>query len=262
MTEKQDLFDRIVTHCFNQGFQSVDDTGSCMYRGEEGRSCAVGCLIPDEMYDPSIERKIYDMFNVSDNSYREAIYEYLGGEEHVKFLRLMQLAHDNTENWATEETLRKAFAHVAHDFKLNTDVFEGLHFPLQRRLQEIFDTVASHLFEQGKRATDHDGRSCAYRGLDGTSCAVGCLIPDELYDTSIEFATYMSFSFRATPARQAIFEALGGHDTYELLKALQSAHDEPVNWESEVNMRATLSAIASRFDLNPYILEYCTRFGN
>ena len=28
---------------------------SCAYRGEEGTSCAVGCLIPDELYTPSIE---------------------------------------------------------------------------------------------------------------------------------------------------------------------------------------------------------------
>jgi len=32
-----------------------DGNNSCVYRGEEGTSCAMGCLIPDELYTPSIE---------------------------------------------------------------------------------------------------------------------------------------------------------------------------------------------------------------
>ena len=51
--------------------------------------------------------------------------------------------------------------------------------------QEIFDTVLAHLRKQGKAAANIDG-DCQYRGVNGTSCAVGCLIPDELYDPLIE----------------------------------------------------------------------------
>ena len=51
--------------------------------------------------------------------------------------------------------------------------------------QEIFDTVLTHLREQGEAATSAGG-SCRYRGANGTACAVGCLIPDELYDPLIE----------------------------------------------------------------------------
>ncbi len=51
--------------------------------------------------------------------------------------------------------------------------------------QEIFDKVKAHLLAQGKRAVNGDG-NCMYRGMDGTKCAVGCLIPDELYTPLLE----------------------------------------------------------------------------
>jgi predicted RNase H-like nuclease len=58
--------------------------------------------------------------------------------------------------------------------------------------QEVFDTVAQHLIAQGKKSMarlsedPHPHAVCAYRGENGTKCAVGCLIPDEAYDPSIE----------------------------------------------------------------------------
>jgi hypothetical protein len=35
-----------------------EDNGTCGYRTETGLMCAVGCLIPDELYDPEIEGDI------------------------------------------------------------------------------------------------------------------------------------------------------------------------------------------------------------
>jgi hypothetical protein len=55
-----------------------------------------------------------------------------------------------------------------------------------RTIQETFDFVITHLRKQGKRATQGGGKECAYRGDDGTSCAIGCLIPDNIYDPEIE----------------------------------------------------------------------------
>ena len=46
--------------------------------------------------------------------------------------------------------------------------------------QEIFDTVVSGLRKQNKKSLNADGK-CAYRGVDGTKCAAGFLIPDEYY---------------------------------------------------------------------------------
>lgn len=49
--------------------------------------------------------------------------------------------------------------------------------------QEVFDKVARHLAEQGRRA--HNGGGCMYRTVDNgvvLRCAVGALIGDEQYD--------------------------------------------------------------------------------
>lgn len=51
--------------------------------------------------------------------------------------------------------------------------------------QEIFDTALAHLRKQGKPAMNKGG-VCMYRGPGGTMCAVGALIPDDLYVFDME----------------------------------------------------------------------------
>lgn len=50
--------------------------------------------------------------------------------------------------------------------------------------QEIFNKVITHLRKQGKPAAE--GPYCRYRTEDGLKCAVGCLLPDEEYDSKYE----------------------------------------------------------------------------
>ena len=50
--------------------------------------------------------------------------------------------------------------------------------------QEAFDKVCLHLDAQGHQSTKNG--CCAYRGFNGDKCAIGCLIPDENYVSSIE----------------------------------------------------------------------------
>ena len=38
-----------------QGKQSVNDEHVCLYRAEDGSMCAVGCLIPNDLYDSKYE---------------------------------------------------------------------------------------------------------------------------------------------------------------------------------------------------------------
>lgn len=35
--------------------KSIDENGNCVYRGPDGKKCAVGLFIPDEFYDPMLE---------------------------------------------------------------------------------------------------------------------------------------------------------------------------------------------------------------
>lgn len=50
----QEAFDKMVAHLRKQGAKSMQDT-LCMYRGENGMMCAVGCLIPDSEYSDDLE---------------------------------------------------------------------------------------------------------------------------------------------------------------------------------------------------------------
>lgn len=105
----QTVFDYVCHHMAAQGRQSANE-GQCMYRSEEGLSCAVGCLIPDDFYSPLIE-------SVS-------VYNLKGGQmpnELIPFrdnglLHLLQTAHDSGN---TLKRLQYCLEYCADRFKLN-----------------------------------------------------------------------------------------------------------------------------------------------
>lgn len=57
----QEAFDKIVAHLRAQGAQSMACYGArtggarCAYRGDDGRMCAAGVLIPDSEYNTDME---------------------------------------------------------------------------------------------------------------------------------------------------------------------------------------------------------------
>lgn len=56
----QEVFDYVVAHLIKQGSKSFREHtvgNGCAYRGEEGYSCAAGCLISDEEYMETMEQK-------------------------------------------------------------------------------------------------------------------------------------------------------------------------------------------------------------
>jgi hypothetical protein len=64
---KQEAFDKVWQWFVVEGHgPSVNDQGSCMYRGIGGAKCAAGVLIPDDIYEPAMEGKtiwrVVDMF--------------------------------------------------------------------------------------------------------------------------------------------------------------------------------------------------------
>lgn len=108
---------------------------------------------------------------------------------------------------------------------------------------EIFERVAGHLRSQGRRS--RKGISCQYRGPEGTSCAAGCLISDELYDPKIEgFLIRMGGNHTSDEDHGAalidkILNQIGIHaDTEErsLLMSLQHLHDymDDETWTTEL----------------------------
>lgn len=84
--------------------------------------------------------------------------------------------------------------------------------------------MADHLAKQRRKAISPLDESCSYRGEDNTMCAVGCLIPDELY-----FADYEGkngeFLMDEHPELHSHLENLLGTATYRLVEAAQWYHD-------------------------------------
>lgn len=116
--------------------------------------------------------------------------------------------------------------------------------------RETFERVRGHLLAQGRRAQDPEAETCAFRTVTATGetlrCAVGCLIPDELYDLRMEGLSLNSGNIRRALVRAGIL-ASGTEppSTVQMLSLLMSVHDEarPARWER------LLSALAEREDL-------------
>ena len=104
---------------------------------------------------------------------------------------------------------------------------------LQTR-SEIFNYVVEHLRRQGKQSVlsaqrlDRDGPTCAYRGAEGTMCAVGALITDDEYNPSWEGYTVEFLFDEQLPA--SLRERLEPHE--EMLTVLQHFHDSHLEEET------------------------------
>jgi hypothetical protein len=118
--------------------------------------------------------------------------------------------------------------------------------------QQVFDFVATHLFAQGRQAKDIDG-SCMYRSPEGNACAVGCLIPDDMYKSEMEFRGVVRLVETAALRGYTVPDLI--KDKISLLYKLQQTHDLNQNWESTEAMRKALTTVANHFKLNKNTLE-------
>lgn len=130
-------------------------------------------------------------------------------------------------------------------------------------LQQTFDRVALHLRRQGrpsvreidslllpvgpptalKEALDEPAAySGAYRGVDGCSCAAGCLIPDSLYAPSME-----GRGVSEDQPAGIVLTSLG-HDI-PLVQQLQLLHDGLISTWSAVGISVGLREVADQFGL-------------
>jgi hypothetical protein len=107
--------------------------------------------------------------------------------------------------------------------------------------QQVFNKVIRHLRRQGKAAVV-DG-VCAYRASDGSKCAVGCLIPDELYHPYME-------GVQADKEEMPKFLRLLGVDV-RLAKRLQCLHDRVLYLAESCNdeFEFAVECLAAEFSL-------------
>ena len=125
----QEIFDKIATHLFTQGEQSAKKIGACLYRGPNGTSCAVGCLIPDEEYLLDMENKtVYGLLDFLKNFCRTApiTLDILTG--HYGLLYDLQIVHDKDASWLNDTNMIAALTAVAHANGLNTSILARLSF--------------------------------------------------------------------------------------------------------------------------------------
>lgn len=93
-----------------------------------------------------------------------------------------------------------------------------------KTIREVFDTVKNHLLTQNARSADDRG-SCKYRGDNGTSCAIGCLIPDAKYSPMLEGATCDAIAIRQAAGLDHFHVNERDYHSRDLLLKLQNVHD-------------------------------------
>lgn len=94
---EQELFNRVKTHLLNQGAKAETDESThgikmCQYHAESGLKCAVGCLITDEVYRPSMEG-----LDLTDRELWDALLDSgidMGGKT-LSILGMLQNVHDS-----------------------------------------------------------------------------------------------------------------------------------------------------------------------
>lgn len=104
--------------------------------------------------------------------------------------------------------------------------------------QAVFDHVASHLAQQKVCAlvlTKNDtgyGGYCQLRGDNNTSCAVGCLIPDDEYMPEMEALSSLSVVAKKGPLFEWCVKNVAP-ELMPLIKSLQRVHDSGHEWWSD-----------------------------
>lgn len=139
---KQEIFDKVTVHLLTQKkkaqrvnnlslFVSVNpESPICTYRSPEGLRCAIGCLIPDELYDPVIEGISLNIVTISEDTGTEQesganklleILSIIGIERNnLKFLRDLQDVHDGSGVGDWKVILRC----VANEYGCKTNILE------------------------------------------------------------------------------------------------------------------------------------------
>lgn len=111
----QEIFDTVYAHLVNQGEQSADWSGDCLYRDSSGNKCAVGCLINDNYYDEGLE-----YLNMYHECVQEAVSQSLGAvlkDTSLTLLMELQKVHDDCDVWENN-LLHEKMKSVAKAFKL------------------------------------------------------------------------------------------------------------------------------------------------
>ncbi len=121
--------------------------------------------------------------------------------------------------------------------------------------QDIYNYVAQAIIKQGKPAMMNSA-ICAYRAPDGCKCAIGHLIPDDMYHSGLE--NKRAWTVVGPMIAPAVVIKLPGVTPDETLNErltffnlLQNAHDEADRTNFLHDFRNRMIRVARRFHLTP-----------
>lgn len=142
----QEIFDKVATHLLTQGVPARTETLGCRYRTPRGGlKCAIGALIPDEMYDERLESQaVSDAYIPDDGDYEQALFDgtycqsaHLGvilktigidleDKRTCNLLDELQCLHDDDEiePGNHRKVWREKLAGIANRFKLDPAVLQ------------------------------------------------------------------------------------------------------------------------------------------
>lgn len=125
----QETFDKVATHLIKQGRQSCGN-GVCAYRGEKDLMCAVGVLIPDDLYNEDMEDK--DVLNIlEDFPYLREVFGATDDDGKMfALLAELQSVHDSQRGLAASRPEADGFVGLFDIDKLKTmlrETAEGFH---------------------------------------------------------------------------------------------------------------------------------------
>ena len=118
--------------------------------------------------------------------------------------------------------------------------------------QEVFDYVIGHLVRQGGRSVSASGTDCRYRGSDGSKCAVGVLIPDEVYNDVME-GDSVGGLIENFP-RECLITGIKKHK--DILNGLQNMHDSISTWQNQDIFSHGAQRIADFYNLTVPEIAY------
>lgn len=107
MLSEKEIYERVSAHLLTQRTVPEDENGSCRLRCEDGRRCAIGSLISDEVYRPNIEGIGISYYqHASDGALLQMLYASnvnAYDQEIMALLIELEAVHDDTRvtEWQT-----------------------------------------------------------------------------------------------------------------------------------------------------------------
>ena len=113
----QNIFETSVRHMIKQGTRALNaELDACMYRGNDGTKCAIGCLIEDDEYDEAMEG--IGIAGLINTSVFMGLFKW--ARPHRRLMMNLQDAHDHAlRNGAQSVSFIQSVKDIAIDSNLD-----------------------------------------------------------------------------------------------------------------------------------------------